>query len=659
MNLKTFLMGILGAIAFTACSSDNPTDNGGGTFPAWSNGDHFVSVSIEMPTASGSRTVGEGDNDSDKYDDGNEWESEVNNVVFFFFDSNDNCVDIQKLGKSEFNTNVEGLTNPDPNIKNWGTVEVRLKAGVEYKKIAAAINTPANDANELKGKIKTLSDLMDRAMDYADEITKDDKKNGMVMSSSVYYSTEKTVKPTEDKKICLVEIREDNKYDSSERPNIDVLISNGTKKYVDVFVERVVARVDVSEPVFEEKNFYISEENGEKQTTIIVFDHVNSKSEEITVRPLVKGMVLNVLTKAAKLIKPISNNQVGYNVGTGEYKSFQWNDPEKKRSYWASTSFEDTGGMSYYSWNNTLDQNLEGLSQYINPNTQDYAPDFGTDGIRVNEGGSRNTKVMVIAELHKYDKNGSHEAIDLVKYGPDYMLSDNLLAYAADMINIAMRNYDWKTTDIEISEESSSDNGDNTPTKLQLTEEELKNVGIVVHNSFLGGSVGVDKNQLKLDLLNSTGGDDWEAAIRKNDNFSVTLNNKDENNNDILNPNLLSLVEKKVKTQIDVALAEVNQPVILYWKGGKTYYFTNIRHQGFYGLVGKSTAVNSTDFLYGVVRNHIYNITLNGLYGLGTPVIDPNKPINPDRPKNERPSYIKARINILPWRVVTNNATIH
>ena len=87
-----------------------------------------------------------------------------------------------------------------------------------------------------------------------------------------------------------------------------------------------------------------------------------------------------------------------------------------------------------------------------------------------------------------------------------------------------------------------------------------------------------------------------------------------------------------------------------------TYYYVNIRQQGFYGLTGQT---GDGDYLNGVVRNHIYKVNLQGIYGLGTPVIDPGLPIDPERPTLERPSYIQARINVLPWRVVENNATIH
>lgn len=80
------------------------------------------------------------------------------------------------------------------------------------------------------------------------------------------------------------------------------------------------------------------------------------------------------------------------------------------------------------------------------------------------------------------------------------------------------------------------------------------------------------------------------------------------------------------------------------YKGGLTYYYFPIRHLGESGKVG----------YYGVVRNHIYDCTINSITGLGTPVYDPTETVYPEKPKDEN-TYIAAVINILSWRVVPND----
>lgn len=52
----------------------------------------------------------------------------------------------------------------------------------------------------------------------------------------------------------------------------------------------------------------------------------------------------------------------------------------------------------------------------------------------------------------------------------------------------------------------------------------------------------------------------------------------------------------------------------------------------------------------GVVRNHIYDITVDNIRGLGNALRDPNQPIVPA--KDAVNQYIAMRLNILSWNVV-------
>ncbi len=642
MKLNKFFMGIFGALALTACSSEDPVVNEPTTPEEFSDG--YVSVSIMMPTAAGTRAEGAGDNDSDKFDDGTAEESAVNNIVFFFFDAVGNCVDIQKINNPKIETEGNGTENDNPYVTKYGTVEVRLKAGLTYKQVAVALNTSVETAGDLKDEITTIADLYERGMDYTEHIS----DAGMVMSNSVFFDTAKyDVTPTEATKVCIVPIDEEkNVYTSAQRPKIQALIASGEKEYVEIYVERVVARIDVTEASFDMTDYYTYEENSEKKKTITLYDHVNNSSSDITVQPVIKGMCLNVLTPETRLIKPININQVGYGKPestTGSFKNFKWNDPDNKRSYWASTTFLTEDEMLYYSWNDAVKQGGAKFSQYINPNTQDWSPAFGTDGIRTNEGGSLNTKVMVVAELHKVENGEVGDALSLVRYGADYMLPTSLLEHAANIINIAVRSINWSAAGLTIND-------------APLTEQQLSEVVSAVSYAY---EVGLTGSQFELNMLNNSdpeapGDADWEATIAQTSSFALPTVQLAASVSSVA-----TQVNEKISNVVTSTLNTLNDITILYWKEGKTYYFTNIRHQGFYGLTGNSTASDATDFLYGVVRNHIYKVSLDGVFGLGTPVIDPGKPIDPDRPKNERPSYIQAKINILPWRVVTNSSIIH
>ena len=81
----------------------------------------------------------------------------------------------------------------------------------------------------------------------------------------------------------------------------------------------------------------------------------------------------------------------------------------------------------------------------------------------------------------------------------------------------------------------------------------------------------------------------------------------------------------------------------MMWKEGSTYYYLDIPHFG--------TAT-------GMVRNHVYDITLTKVLGFGTPVYNPDDIITPEKPDDQPAANIAAQINILSWHVVSNNVAL-
>ncbi len=100
-----------------------------------------------------------------------------------------------------------------------------------------------------------------------------------------------------------------------------------------------------------------------------------------------------------------------------------------------------------------------------------------------------------------------------------------------------------------------------------------------------------------------------------------------------------------VLAAIEVAKAEVR-------KDGRAYYYVPIKHLGSKDALGKSTLGE-----YGIVRNHFYKITLTGIKGFGTPVYDPDKVVEPVVPTYQD-TYLAARVQVLQWRVVNQNASL-
>ena len=81
---------------------------------------------------------------------------------------------------------------------------------------------------------------------------------------------------------------------------------------------------------------------------------------------------------------------------------------------------------------------------------------------------------------------------------------------------------------------------------------------------------------------------------------------------------------------------------------GKVYYFIPISH-----LATDAAKVG----YYGVVRNHWYKVNVKSLKGFGTPVYDEKKIIDPTIPEDQA-TYLAAKINVLQWRVVSQNVNL-
>ena len=95
-----------------------------------------------------------------------------------------------------------------------------------------------------------------------------------------------------------------------------------------------------------------------------------------------------------------------------------------------------------------------------------------------------------------------------------------------------------------------------------------------------------------------------------------------------------------VKNELQAVPVEIHN-------GGRTYYYTPIKH------LGKPKSIAE----YGIVRNHSYQVELNSIKGFGTPVYDPTKVIVPVVPSDDL-TYLAARINVLSWRVVPSTVDL-
>lgn len=285
-------------------------------------------------------------------------------------------------------------------------------------------------------------------------------------------------------------------------------------------------------------------------------------------------------------------------------------------SYLVKNVGSDTN--SPFSWNDLANHRsywaiTTGLNSdlAINPSYADMTPDddaqipitqYCQERTGITDISGNPTELVVIAELRVNDV-----ATTIARYAGQYYTVDALLDQYLAML-----------PDIYYRQGSSGDFTALTKSMLKLRPAEE-------------GETGVATYEAVLDLK-----DDYTTGYE----FA-----KDENGDEEL-----SLTE--VENELNAFTAQL-------WYNGRTYYHVPITHD----IDGTETTDPGR---YGVVRNHLYNISVTGISGLGTPIPDdtedpdpedPKDPIDPEDPVDNN-SYLAAQIYILSWNVISQSVEL-
>lgn len=127
----------------------------------------------------------------------------------------------------------------------------------------------------------------------------------------------------------------------------------------------------------------------------------------------------------------------------------------------------------------------------------------------------------------------------------------------------------------------------------------------------------------------------------------------------IKNPNATATEKYIAATETNVNEALAKTPVIAYGfkydatAGGYLAYFpVLIEHLNYNSTEGATQGVGA----YGIVRNHVYNLTITEIKNLGIGVFNPGVDIIPD--EKAKTLYLGAKINILSWKWVNQTVKL-
>lgn len=269
-----------------------------------------------------------------------------------------------------------------------------------------------------------------------------------------------------------------------------------------------------------------------------------------------------------------------------------WSKPEEKRSFWASQNIIDGSKHVHVPWNSANAQNFTNGQVYANENAE-----------RKGDSGIEPTHIIVAATL--CDKTG--KALTVCEFSGLKFADDDDFSALKGMVLTYLNN------------------GNTSYYKEQTVEGGKKYVKIAQEDiTFVQNKDATsDKYKVYAKLTETAEGYTWVTAT--------------SDAGEITDPSQITPVSGGY-TNINTQLK--NQGYALIYNGGKSYYFAPIKHYT----------------RNGVVRNHIYDITVDGFYGMGTPVYDPSWGIILEKPSSDD-AYLAAKIQILAWHCMQSNIT--
>ena len=373
---------------------------------------------------------------------------------------------------------------------------------------------------------------------------------------------------------------------------------NAIANTVTVYVERLAAKVtlNVSEQL-------VKDANGRYPIKATVAGEDNSAgnddvaSEELYVELL--GWRLNATAKRSYMVKNIDATWANGDLG------FTWNRPTDYRSHWGK-SFNY--GLSGYPDNAA---GVPANSEYLN--YVDLENGLTALGAPAYCAENTNTSAVVTADfpsavtsilLKAKVCDASGNALDLVRYNGVLFRHDSFLEYVLSVLKARNQHTVWY--------ENGKDAQGNTA-YTQIGKEYVK-----LENTGDGEVKAVFTNELEIPLYAEDGSSCSEEII------------------DALNDDL----------------AAASAGAVAY-NGGLMYYNIPIEH------LNNDAAENGTvpEAKYGVVRNHHYVVTIDKLEKIGKGIFDGNEKIVPGDP-NDDTYYVGAKINILSWKIVSQNVEL-
>lgn len=593
MKKFTMLSSVLASalmLTVASCSSSDDITGGNGGENAEGSTSYLVINLNSVGNAPASRAYEQG---GGSYDDGETLENQIKKVRFYFYNADGTAYKLQNTGTNggvqnwidQTVTTEKGDQSVTVSGKTQAVLVLSGESNVSPASMLAVVN-PEVGGSQLD------ENMVSRWSKMRTELTGKTfhDGNGFVMTNSTY----------EDggKDLCTT-LLSGRTYSTKDK---------ALDNPVDVYVERINAKVKAS--------IAADNTNFEKVTTDVILDGVNfngkyktkekvgdltvtksdGSTEDIPVFAYIEAWGVADENDQATYYKQIdvqnwTDATLGFD-GTGS----PWSSRDYHRCFW-SKGIAFGGTPAHLPVNHPFSEYKANLGDalYTLPNTPTNY--LGTTGKAYdNPMKSELTKFLVTARLAYTDASGNILPAEICTYkGQKFLGPDNVKKVIAGELDT----YYKMTTSA----------GTTTYDKIEPTDIEF--------STTTEGSLKLQDYQVVAKLKSSITG-----LYRLSGGSYVAAD--------------MAVVKKDLQAV----------PVEIH-NGGRTYYYTPIKHLGKKGSIAE----------YGIVRNHSYQVELNSIQGFGTPVYDPDKDIVPVVPSDDL-TYLAARINVLSWRVVPSKVNL-
>lgn len=594
MKKFTMLSSVLASalmLGVASCSSSDDITGGNGGENAEGSTSYLVINLNSVGNAPASRAYTQG---GGLYDEGETLENKIKNVRFYFYNADGTAYKLQ-------NTGANGVS------QNWIDQEVTTETGDQSVTVSGktqavlVLNGESNVSpasmlavvNPEVGSSQLAGNMVSRWSQMRTELTGKTfhDENGFVMTNSTYEDGGKDLCTT-----LLAGRTYSTKDKALDNP-------------VNVYVERINAKVKAS--------IAADNTNFEKVTTDVKLDGVNfngkyktkekvgdltvtksdGSTEDIPVFAYIEAWGVADENDQSTYYKQIdvqnwTDATLGFE-GTGT----PWSSRDYHRCFW-SKGIAFGGVPAHLPVNHPFSEYKSNLGDalYTLPNTPTNY--LGTTGKAYdNPMKSELTKFLVTARLAYTDASGNILPAEICTYkGQKFLGPNNVKKVIADELDTY---YKMKTSTAGTTYE-----------KIEPTDIEF--------STTTEGSLKLQDYQVVAKLKSSI-----TELYRMSGGSPVAVD--------------MAVVKKDLQAV----------PVEIH-NGGRTYYYTPIKHLGKKGSIAE----------YGIVRNHSYQVELNSIKGFGTPVYDPDKEIDPVVPSDDL-TYLAARINVLSWRVVPSKVDLN